>query len=171
MTEFKTTSCFISLTLHKDLNIKNVTVPSRHLVLILFDSIYLFIFFLLHTYNYCGNYLFVEQISSPDVQHHDFQWSKGSFFKKKPKDCCKLRVGLSVNSRCTHSHTHWLGCVFLYVVMKCSGAKRPYLALRCELTPSSYEGGNDLKHLDTMSILEKQKWSRRNKLLTIRRCI
>lgn len=39
--------------------------------------------------------------------------------------------------------------------MKCGEAKRPYLALRCESRPGSYIGGNDLKHLDTMSILEK----------------
>ncbi len=52
------------------------------------------------------------------------------------------------------AHTHTL-VVCLYVVMKCGGAKRPYLALRCELRPSSYRGGNDSKHLDTMSILEK----------------
>lgn len=65
-----------------------------------------------------------------------------------PKDCYKLRVDLCVYSR--YTHTIGLGVV----VMKCNGAKRPYLALRCELTPDNYRGGNDLKHLNTMSILK-----------------
>lgn len=71
--------------------------------------------------------------------------------KRMPADCYKLRVSLYVYSRYTHT-VGW-GC--LYVVMKCSGAKRPYLALRCELGPGSYRRGNDLRHLDTMSILER----------------
>ena len=58
---------------------------------------------------------------------------------------------------CAHTHYTPLGFVYtLYIVMKCSGAERPYLALRCELRPGSYRGGNDFKHLDTMSILGKE---------------
>lgn len=70
-----------------------------------------------------------------------------------PTDCYKLIVGLCVYTGCAHTDTAWVVC--LYVVMRCGGAKRPYLALRCEFRPGSYRGGNDLKHLDTMSILVK----------------
>lgn len=76
--------------------------------------------------------------------------------RRMPTDCHKLRVffrALSVYRRCTHTHTE-LSCVSVC----CYGVQWSKEALSSPevwVKACQLQRGNDLKHLDTMSILEK----------------
>lgn len=105
---------------------------------------------------------------SPDVQHQYVRCSLGSL-----EECQQIAISLESSSGlwvCTEdvrTHTHsWVVC--LYVVMKCSGAKRPYLALRCELRPASFRGGMTWNTWTQCQYWKKQTWSKGNILLTMR---
>lgn len=90
------------------------------------------------------------------------------------KECPKTGSGWEQPSVCTvefDAHTPARLCVSLYVVMKCSGAKRPYLALRCDFRAWQQRNGE----MTWITWTQCQYWrklagSSSNKMLAIGSC-